>query len=298
MDWLSLALVSTASFAVTVIIDKMLLSRYVRSSTAYLIVLLIIQQFFASLIFAFVGAGFAYPASVYGMLAGLSQAAMYVSYLRALKVEEVSRVTSLIFVYPLFVFVAAAALLGEMLTARDYAGGILLVVSAFLVSYRPSDTGNIVLSPALRHIIFFWFFSTIYAIAIKYLLSFMDEWHLYIWTSLGTLLAVIPLLADRTIRAEISGFFAIRKNSHLVGAVILEEIFDFLGRILSMFAFALGPVALVSAVGALQPVITVVYVLALNLFMPGLLEEEIGKRTLALKLLAGILVLVGVYLVT
>ncbi len=298
MDWLYFALVSTASFAVTVIIDKLLLSRYVRSSTAYLITLLIIQQVFAALIFAFVGAGFTYPASVYAMLAGAAQAAMYVSYLRALKVEEASRVTSLIFVYPLFVFIAAAWLLGEVLTLRHYVGGILFVISAILVSYRPSDSGNMVLSPALRHIAFFWFFSAIYAIGIKYLLSFMDEWHLYIWTSIGTLLAVLPLLADQEMRAELSRLFAFRRSSFLVGAIIFEEIFDFLGRILSIFAFAFGPVALVSAVGALQPVITVVFVIALNTFLPGLLEEAIDRRTLTLKFLAGVLVILGVYLVT
>lgn len=297
MDWLYFALVSTASFAVTVIIDKLLLSRYVRSSTAYLIVLLIIQQVFAALIFAFVGAGFTYPASIHGMLLGAVQAAMYVSYLRALKVEEASRVTSLIFVYPLFVFIGAAILLGEVLTTRHYVGGMLFVVSAFLVSYRPSVSRSAVLSPALKHITFFWLFSAIYAIGIKYLLSFMDEWHLYIWTSIGTLLAVMPLLADMEMRVELSRLFALRKSSFLAGAIILEEIFDFLGRILSIFAFAFGPVALVSAVGALQPIITVVFVIALNAFLPGLLEEEIDRRTLALKFLAGILVVIGVYLV-
>jgi hypothetical protein len=87
-------------------------------------------------------------------------------------------------------------------------------------------------------------------------------------------------------------------NSLLLRAILLEEIFDFLGRLLSIFAFALGPVALVSAVGALQPSITLIYILALSLFLPGLIEEEIDRRTLVLKFLAGFLVVIGIYLVS
>lgn len=296
MNWLIFAILSTAAFAATVIIDKLLLNRYVRNSTAYLIALIVMQQFFAAVVIAFYGASFIYPASIYGMLAGSAQAAMYMAYIRALQVEEASRVTSLFFVYPLFVFLAADVLLGETLTEKDYAGGLILVLSALLISYRPSVNRSIVLSPALKHIVFFWLFSTLYSIGVKYLLAFIDEWHLFVWSSLGTMLAVVPLIADREIRTEVIEF--LKAGHHFIGGAALEEIFDFLGRISSIFALALGPVALVSAVGALQPAITLIYILALSFFVPGLLEEELDRGTLILKFVAGILVVIGVYLVS
>ncbi|MDM7913213.1 MAG: EamA family transporter [Methanotrichaceae archaeon] len=296
MDWFFFALASTASFAAAVLVDKFLLVSYIRNSTAYLIALIIFQQVFVVIISAFVGTGFIYPASIYAMLAGTAQAVMYVSYLRALQVEEASRVTSLIFVYPLFVFLGSALLLGEVLSLRHYLGGVLLVASALLVSYRPSQGRSMAFSPALRHLFFFWIFAALFVIEIKYLLSFINEWHIFIWSSIGTLVAVLPFLADNKIRAETLGFF--RMNSLLLRAILLEEIFDFLGRLLSIFAFALGPVALVSAVGALQPSITLIYILALSLFLPGLIEEEIDRRTLALKFIAGFLVVIGIYLVS
>lgn len=296
MEWMAFALLSTASFAVAVIVDKLLLIRFVKNSNAYLLALILFQQVFVLLISAFVGADFIYPISVFGMLAGTAQAAMYAAYLRALQVEEASRVISLIFVYPVFVSLGAALLLGEILTLRHYVGGFLLVFSALLVSYRPSNTGALTYSPALRHLIFFWIFSAIYAIGIKYLLSFMDEWHLFIWSSIGAMLAVLPFLAVKEIRADVYGFS--RAGSRFMGAILLEETFDFMGRLFSIFAFALGPVALVSAVGAIQPSLTLIYILALSFFMPGLLEEEVGRKTLTLKLMAGALVVAGVYLVT
>lgn len=296
MDWFIFALASTASFAVAVLVDKLLLSCCIRSSTAYLLALIILQQVFVILVSATVGAGFIYPVSIYGMLAGAAQAVMYMSYLRALQVEEASRVTSLIFVYPIFVFMGSALLLGEVLTPKNYLGGALLMISALLVSYRPSMGRSMAFSPALKHLFFFWIFASLYAIEIKYLISFTDEWHIFIWSSLGTLLAVLPFLADSKIRAETFEFF--RMSPFLMAAIMVEEIFDFLGRLLSIFAFALGPVALVSAVGALQPSVMLVYILALSLFMPGLLDEAVDRRTLILKFAAGILVVIGVYLVS
>ncbi len=298
MDWFIFALASTASFAVAVLVDKLLLSCCIRNSAAYLVALIIFQQVFVILVAAFAGAGFIYPISFYGMVAGVAQAAMYVSYMRALQIEEATRVTSLIFVYPVLVFLGSALLLGEVLSPRHYLGGMLLVISALLVSYRPSPGRPIAFSPALKHLFFFWIFASIYAIGIKYLLSFMDEWHLFIWSSLGTLLAVLPFLIDSETRAETFGFFRLSVNPFLLREILLEEIFDFLGRLLSIFAFALGPVALVSAVGALQPSIMLIYILALSLFVPGLLEEEMDMRTLSLKGAAGVLAVIGVYLVS
>jgi uncharacterized membrane protein len=295
MSWFALALLSAAAFSAAVLVDKFLLSCCVRSSTAYLLVLVLFQQIFVVLAAALMGLGFVYPYSIFALLVGAAQAALYVAYLRALVVEEASRVTSLIFVYPVLVFLGSALLLGEVLSPNHYAGGLILVASALLVSYRPTGV-SLAFSPAIKPLFFFWLFAALYAIGIKYLSDFMDGWHIFIWSSLGTLFALLPLLSEGDLRAETLGFF--RMGPGLLGAIALEEIFDFMGRLLSIFAFGLGPVALVSAVGALQPTITLVFILILGLFMPGLLAEEADKRTLAVKFLAGLMVAVGIYLIS
>lgn len=53
---------------------------------------------------------------------------------------------------------------------------------------------------------------------------------------------------------------------------------------------------MVSAVGALQPTITLAFILILGLFVPGLLAEEADKMTLAVKFLAGLMMTVCIYL--
>lgn len=298
MNWLVFAIIGTASLATTGILDKFILSRYIKNSAAYLVALILVQQLFAVLILVFKGVEFVYPTSVLALISGSFQIVLWVSYLRALQVEEVSRVMPLVFIYPLFVFAAAALFLGEVLTPTRYTGALMLVLSAVLVSYKPAKekTSLVLLSPAVKYLFFFWVFLALYATTAKYLLSFMDEWELYFWTSLGNLIFSIPLLGNHGVRIETFSLF--RKGPRVLGAILLEEIFDFLGRIGLIFAYALGSISLVSSVNALQPLIVLIYVILLSLFLPGILREEIGRETLAFKFAAVILVAFGMYFIT
>jgi drug/metabolite transporter (DMT)-like permease len=187
--------------------------------------------------------------------------------------------------------------LGEILTIKDYAGGTLLVLSAFLVSYKPAKKdGRKGFSPALKYMAVFWVFTAAFALAAKYLLSFMNEWHLLLWTSLGGFLTVLPLLGWGEIRKEVSEY--LRISPYIFSVLIADEIFDFLGRSAFIFAYSLGSVALVSSVSALQPFITLFYVVLLGLFVPGILTEEMDRKTIGLKIAAILLIVAGVYLVS
>jgi uncharacterized membrane protein len=292
-----LCLMGAASLAVTGIIDKVILDRYVRNSNAYLVALIILQQIFAVVIFVLAGPGFVYPQSLYALAVGVIQAIYWAAYFRALKVEETSRIAAMVYVYPVFVFPAAYIFLGEVLSLQNYLGGLFLVLSAMLVSYKPSiQKGSLILSPALKYMFIFWISYAAYTIAAKYLLAFMDEWHLLMWLSLGNLVILLPFLGRRDLRDE--SFGIIRGGRFLLSAMMLEEVFSFLGRAALIFAYAVGSVTLVSSVAALQPFLTLVYVIAFSLLIPGVLTEELDMKTLSFKLLAVLLIVAGVYFVS
>ncbi|MDD2836699.1 MAG: hypothetical protein PHY05_11210 [Methanothrix sp.] len=297
MDWFFLSLVGASALAVTGVIDKFILSKYVRNPLAYLAALVVMQQMLIAVIPLYLGWGFVYPQTFYAMAAGGIQVVLWSAYLLALHVEETSRVAAMVFVFPVFVFLGAFLFLGETLAAKDYAGGALLVGSALLISYRPAERGGpAIISPALKYMAVFWIFSAVYALAAKYLLAFMNEWHLILWSSLGSLLAVLPLLYRQPVRGEFAAYF--RRGPFLLTALLADEVFDFLGRGAFIFAYAVGSVALVSSVAALQPFITLIYVVLLGLFVPGILQEELDRKTMALKTVAIFLIIVGVYLVS
>ncbi len=294
LEWLIFALIGTISFSAAGVLDKFMLSSYASDSKSYIVCQAIAQQIFAIPILLIAGADFTYPASIIALLAGALQVLPAVYYLRAMKVEEASRVTALVYLYPLFVFLGATLLLGESLGAKHYAGVMLLLASAFLISYR-HGSGPLVLSPALKPFISYWIFTAAYYLVLKCLLSSMDEWDLYIWSSLGDLIGSMPLLMNRGVRCEVSEFFG--KGSMAIGALLSEEVFQFLGIIFSIFAYAAGSVTLVTSVGALQPIITLGLVIALGIFLPGVLKEELDRNSLIQKSTSFILVIVGIYFI-
>jgi len=86
-----------------------------------------------------------------------------------------------------------------------------------------------------------------------------------------------------------------------VGALISEETFQFLGAIFSLFAYALGSVTLVSSVGALQPIVTVLIILVLGVFIPKLsnvMDEKTDWCSLKQKGISFVAVTIGIYFVS
>lgn len=301
MDWFAFSIAGAACLAVTGIIDKFYLGKYVHNILAYLFVLVVIQQIFLLPVLAYAGLVFVYPQSLYALSIGVVQVILWAAYLRALSVEETSRIAGQVYVFPVFVFLGEFFLLGETLRPSDYIGGALLVAAALLISYHPasnsgSNPGRGKISPALKYMAVFWIFTAAYSLASKYLLDYMIEWHLIVWSSLGSLVAVFSLLVRGEVRREVGSYF--RSGPRLLSILFLNELFDFLGRGAFIFGYALGSVALVSSVSALQPFITLIYVLILGVLVPGALVEDMNGRTIGMKIGATVLIVAGVYLVS
>jgi hypothetical protein len=98
------------------------------------------------------------------------------------------------------------------------------------------------------------------------------------------------------VRRESLAYF--RGGAFLLLALFANEIFDLLGRGAFIFAYGQGSVALVSSVAAMQPFITLLYVILLGWFFPGIVFEEMDRKTVAIKAAAVLLIVAGVYLVS
>jgi len=103
------------------------------------------------------------------------------------------------------------------------------------------------------------------------------------------------MLMNTSVRREVTGFF--RNGMPAISVLLYEETFMFLGMIFSLFAYGLGSVALVSSIGALQPILTMFLVLVLGLFLPGAIKEEADRNSLVQKSLSFAAVVAGIYLI-
>ncbi len=300
MDWLIIAIISTVFFSAASILDKLLLGGYAEDSRAYMVLQILASQLFTIPVIIIQGPDFVYPESCYALIAGAMQIVPAIFYLRAMQVEEVTRVNALEYVYPVFVFIGSIFLLGETLGLRNCAGGLLLLAGSILISYNrngPQGSGGLAaLSPAIKPFMSYWVFTAIHFLSLKYLLGSFDEWTLYTWMSLGSLIAILPLMGIASTRQAVKGFF--KKGKFAMGALISEEALQFLGLIFSIFAYSMGSVALVSSVGALQPILTLLLILGMGIFAPKLarqMNECTDRDALIQKSMSFIVVLAGIY---
>jgi uncharacterized membrane protein len=323
MEWLMLAFLGTLFYSVAGVLDKYLLSSYTNDSNAYIVCQVLASQIFSIPVLFIMGAEFVYPQSLVALLFGCLQVFPSFFYMKALQIEEASKVSALEYIYPLFVFIGSVLLLGEVLDIRHCLGGLMLLISTIIISYKMdlSDSTSLYseclndnglnnnrlsskllpssLSPVIKPFLSYWVLTAIYYIALKQLLVTIDEWNLYIWTSIGGLITVLPLLAVSSIRSEVRGFF--KQGNSAVKALISEETFQFLGIIFSIFAYAIGSATLVSSVGALQPIVTVLLILMMGTVMPKLAkatQEKTDWNSLKQKSVSFIAVAIGIYFVS
>jgi len=87
VDWFFLSLAGAASMAVTGVIDKFIIGKYVRNPLVYLVALVVLQQVFVVPILVYAGWGFVYLQSIYAMFAGFAQVILWAVYLQALQIE-------------------------------------------------------------------------------------------------------------------------------------------------------------------------------------------------------------------
>jgi drug/metabolite transporter (DMT)-like permease len=312
LEWLILAFLGTVFFSGAGILDKLLLSKCTNDSKAYIVCQVLAQQLFTIPVLLIAGPKFMYPESLIALLFGCLQIFPSFFYMKAMQTEEASKVSAMEYVYPVFVFIGSVFLFGEVLDLKCCVGGLLLIVGTLLLSYKknairsgsnsrgPKILMNLIaLSPAIKPFMSYWILTAIYYLSLKYLLVSMDEWHLYTWSSIGGLMVVLPLLSKQSIRSEVTDFFA--GGGVAVGALISEEVFQFLGLIFSMFAYAIGSVTLVSSVGALQPILTVLLILGMGVLAPKLakeMNERTDRRALVQKGISFLVVMIGIYFVS
>ena len=139
MIWLWFALGSAMLWALGNIIDKFLLSKFEKELGAPILIFIWsgTNLLFSSLLPLFFPLYFQFSYELYSaMLVGVLWFFASLLYIRALRVQEASRIMALISTGPLFVMLMAFLVLGEKLSLGNYFGILLIVVASFLISYR------------------------------------------------------------------------------------------------------------------------------------------------------------------
>jgi drug/metabolite transporter (DMT)-like permease len=295
MEWYFFALLTPAFWALNNVFIKFLLTKKFKSYLPMICCVILMDAIFAVAVLVVVPINVRFPYSLFALMVGLMPLLAFWFYSKALIIEEVSRIITLFQLIPVFIVILSAIFLDEVLDVQKYSGIIFIVIASMLISYKKSR-GEKSFSSAFKFMIPFGLIIATYTILEKHLLEFLDFWSLFFWIVLGAFGGVIFLLCFSQPRKEFAKTISI-VGKRTVFVTFIGEGLYVLGKLCSLVAMSLADVSLVSALLGLQPFYIFFYMLFLSLFLPKILEEEIGKSIVVLKIFAMALMFMGTWLV-
>ena len=308
MQWFILALIASTLWAVVVIVDKFILTHYIRDAVPYQVFLALTMLPFLIFLLPFTPHTNSPTSVVFPLviiLLGVVLGLVYVLYNKALLIEEVSRVTPLFYLSPLFVLLFSFMFIGEGLSLRRYVGIGLMVFSAITVSvslrgrdrdrHSHSHSLHISLSPALLMILVLDIMNAGKDVVSKLMLSHLDYLSYLFWFVLGNiagrpLLLLIPHNREKTLMI----IKTLPPKIYLLS--FINSTLAWAGYVLYFKAVSMTYVSLVCAIPTTQPFLVFIFATLLGLFYPELIEEKTDRRSLTIKGIAAVSIMIGAYL--
>jgi drug/metabolite transporter (DMT)-like permease len=297
MDWFILAVVSSLLGAVNSVIIKILLEKDKRfcKPFPYAMLLTFVDTVLVLGVYIAFPISFAMPQAFYSFVIGCVVSYAFYFFFHAMKNDEGSRAIALMQTGPLMVATMSALFLGEILGLRQYAGIVLIVSASILASHKKTKSGGRQRSPALKYALAYALIIAIADVSMKYLLGDFDFWSFFFWSSIGVVANILAWFAVPSIRRD---FVTMAKSldGKTVGMLVGKEVLWFFAQMAFIVAVSQGPVSIVSAVSALQPMFVLAIATGMSMFIPHILSEDIAHEHMREKLLAVLLVFFGVWL--
>ena len=295
MEWYVYALLAPAFWALNNIFVKFLIVNKFKTYVPMISSIIIIDLPYAIIISIIAPITINFPYALLALIVGLFPIVAFWFYSKALLLEEVSRLITLFQLIPVFVAILSVIFLNEILDLQKYLGIMIIVLASILISFRKIK-GKSSFSSALKYMIPFSLIIAIYSIMEKYLLSYFEFWSLFFWNIIGAFMGILILLSFKKPRKQFTKTLPTVGAKNLFITFIGEGIY-IIGTLFSLMAFSLVEASIVSALLGLQPFYLFFYTILLSMFLPKILNEELTKRVITLKLIAISIMFIGTYLI-
>ena len=301
MSWVVFAFSGPVLWAISVHFDKYLVERFFKQSDVA--VFLLFTAFVGMLLLPFIwffeptvtAAGAGNIALI--LFSGILYMGALLLYLQALQTEEASVVAPYFQAGPLFGYGLAYLVLGETLSGRQMAGGILILIGALIVSVR-FDHGMRIFKARLAALMLpCGFAMALSGLIFKIFAIEVEFWTTTFWMFVGEAIFGCALLLVPSYRKEFMAM--LRANTlALVSINGSNELINIGGGLGNRYALMFAPLSLVQAIGSTTTLFVFAFGVVLSLVWPKLGRENLSGRNLIQKGIAAVLVALGVALVT
>lgn len=292
-NWIYFVLIAQFLWAICVLIDKIVISKGCIKNPAVYIVLNGIMN--VLLIFLLPFASFEplkFTDFLIALLAGIMLSASVIVYYKAVHYDEISRIKVMEQITPVFVLILSFLIIGEVLTKSHIAGFLLLIGAGLIVSYR-KEKNSIKLSKAFYLMLVSAFLASLYYVSAKHIFSITGFWSAFLWLRLASFSALLVLFS-KPVKNQFIETFRSMPNK-IKGLLGFKIVIDFSAFIFSGYAVLNGPISLVTVLGSsILPLFVFAFILFTSICMPDALKEAIDKKAVTIKLLAVILIIIGI----
>ena len=290
---ISLALIAGLFWGISNVIDKAVLSRYVKNPLLVMPVVgslaLIVGTFFVVLNYQSLAVDVLWRLILFSALNFCS----IVFYFLALKREEVSRMVPLYGTTPAFMVLIELMAFGTKLTMEQYIGVIAVVIGAIILSYRsgPIKFNKKGLALVLTSSIF-------WATAVVFLTDIFDKHGYWLgWGWLQVTIGVLSLLSLFFIKKDFINTIK-EKGSRVVWSIVSSQLFSMTAGAFLFYAGTLWVASLSSAIASDQFIFTFLFSLLISWKWPQLLKEEVSPKIIIQKTISILLIVAGIFLIS
>ncbi|MGA7431970.1 MAG: DMT family transporter [Xanthobacteraceae bacterium] len=301
MSWVVFAFSGPVLWAISVHLDKYLVERFFKESNVA--VMLLFTAFVGVLLLPFI---WLYEPSVTApglgsialiILAGILYMVAMLLYLQALQTEEASVVAPYFQAGPLFGYGLAYLVLGETLTGRQLAGGVLIILGALSVSVRFAYGARMFKTRLAVLMLTCGFAGALAGLIFKIFALDVEFWTTTFWMYAGEATFGCALLLVPTYRRQLLATLRVN-TAALLSINGSNELINLGGGLGNRYALIFAPLSIVQAIGSTTTLFVFAFGVVSSLLWPGLGREDLSGRELVKKGIAAVLVAVGVALVT
>lgn len=221
-------------------------------------------------------------------------------YVRALQIEEASRLSVFWSFVPVFTLFGGWVFIGEELNSVQLLSFLILFVGGLVASLHVKSFGRFTFSRSFLLMLVATMFFAAYHVIIRYVsvrFSLPFEVMFVFFTIFPVCLSLLLFFSKKfrhDFRKDKKSFFTCK----VLAIIVVINMIGKLGIFLKIKALSMAPVSLVSSLEGSQPIMVFAMTVLLTKFAPGIIKEEVDKRNILLKLSAIGIMVVGVVILS
>tara|TARA_Y200000002_G_C22623309_1_gene639165 strand:- start:138 stop:1052 length:915 start_codon:yes stop_codon:yes gene_type:complete len=227
-----------------------------------------------------------------GVFFGLS----LIFLVKAMDIEEISRVEPIYLIHTILVPVIGLLFLSENLSLVKYLGIIFIFISSIFASIRWDKNIKSINKSAIYSLILGGIFFAIASILIKYSIDkkIFSDFQILSLRALGLFFAAgIPFMNKINV-SSLKIFFNHKKRG--TALFVFETIFPLLSMYLIVISLNHIEVSIVNSLNGSRPIFTIIFSLLLAYTLKQDTQEKLDKVNIVIKFTSGVLALIGIIL--